>query len=737
MEPTEDGRGAAVATTSSTTTPMSMPSAAKSHEESRRHDHAPPRLTATHALPQKPAVQDREAAHAAANRHHERVVPLASPVNGHLQANGLSNPGGYPSNLAVKLDAIDRLQTQVNLNRATLESCTRDISKLDGMVTRLQQSFAESFDLMRVELHNSRQHVAAATSSVPRGDGSEDHALEVLSVAVADASTKASEVDSLKIQLEIVKRKIRRLEERHDGSPAQGGGAPYPAQTREHSMHHTPIAQQAMTPTLRHQTPPSRPEARTHSHGHGHHPYHPHPQYTPEGSHQPHSQDAEAAAGGWVSVNPTAKRGLPNGIDGRSDADGTPIGSPKRPKLAPLEPRHAYEAAPPPPGPGPIRFERTDTDESTSISATQSQSQIQTQPPSQSQLHSQPQPHSQYRRTESNESYPDSTNLSTFVPYSADLPPEESWRPESQRIISGPAQATRSPGRGRGRGRGGRPRKSLPVEVHTLSTPEWEKDTWTGSQIGPDGYYHPGRGGLVRRGSGGAQGRPPMPQSPGSTIGDPYGHTKKTRTKPIRNSDGVLIRKDGRPDMRSQSSAANLRKVHARKEEEKRMEGGPSSGLATGVTSADGHSPDSHGSFDMEPNSTQEKRDIIMKQMFPNGVDEHRDRLYGTQFYSAHSTSHSPSELKPGMARSDGSAQSERGSRASSEDERMDDRQGVEESAEARPRVDGNGTTAPQHKPLGASRSVFEPSASTPTLSPSTLPAPSTATLSGTVQAAS
>jgi hypothetical protein len=26
---------------------------------------------------------------------------------------------------------------------------------------------------------------------------------------------------------------------------------------------------------------------------------------------------------------------------------------------------------------------------------------------------------------------------------------------------------------------------------------------------------------------------------------------KKTRTKPIRNSEGVLIRKDGRPDMRS------------------------------------------------------------------------------------------------------------------------------------------------------------------------------------------
>lgn len=50
---------------------------------------------------------------------------------------------------------------------------------------------------------------------------------------------------------------------------------------------------------------------------------------------------------------------------------------------------------------------------------------------------------------------------------------------------------------------------------------------------------------------------------------------KKTRTKPIRNAEGILIRKDGRPDMRSVSSANNLRKVHAKKEAERaEMEGG-------------------------------------------------------------------------------------------------------------------------------------------------------------------
>jgi hypothetical protein len=43
---------------------------------------------------------------------------------------------------------------------------------------------------------------------------------------------------------------------------------------------------------------------------------------------------------------------------------------------------------------------------------------------------------------------------------------------------------------------------------------------------------------------------------------------KTTRTKSICNSDGVLICKDGRPDMRSVSSANNLRKPHRKNEKD-------------------------------------------------------------------------------------------------------------------------------------------------------------------------
>ena len=74
---------------------------------------------------------------------------------------------------------------------------------------------------------------------------------------------------------------------------------------------------------------------------------------------------------------------------------------------------------------------------------------------------------------------------------------------------------------------------------------------------------------------------------------------RKTRTKPIRNSDGVLIRKDGRPDMRSVSSANNLRKVHAKKEAEKaEMEGRtPTSGRSLAPANSVSMSDEEEGNY--------------------------------------------------------------------------------------------------------------------------------------------
>lgn len=231
-------------------------------------------------------------------------------------------------------------------------------------------------------------------------------------------------------------------------------------------------------------------------------------------------------------------------------------------------------------------------------------------------------------------------------------PSDDGWRPESQRSIE-----HRPRGRGRGRGggpgsRGGRVRQSLPTQVHHPGPPAWNREEWHGdseSHVGPEYYSHVARSGrgIARRGSGGG-GRGGHAQSeragslgsqgvsPGFSIGspnDPYAHTKKTRTKPIRNADGVLIRKDGRPDMRSQSSAANLRKVHARKEGELSAHGSPTGFTpvnlhhvaSTDANPPDTPSPSSNAHPDPEaPSSVQRKHTAIMGKMFPSGVDESR-----------------------------------------------------------------------------------------------------------------
>lgn len=603
-------------------------------DDARRFEALSSRTMAPHASHQAQKSTFHEREPAPQNRHNERGGSFASPVNGHIHVSG--HPGsprnGYPSNIAVKLEAIDRLQTQVNLNRATLESCTRDIARVDSHLIQLQTSLSEHFEGLRMEIMQSR--LSTQPLPVQQGDRMDDEAFAVFSDALSTVQNKVNEVDNLRLQMVDIKRRIKRLEE----GPAKGPAVPTPpnemvpnsSSARRSSIHHTPLARAAMVSNVPQMTPPSRPEARPLGSLRGHL-----PSQIPDVVRSLHAGNVESASGGWVSVNHGAKRGFSNGVDGRSDAEETPIGSPKRPKLTTLEPRHQYEAAP---EPGPIRLERMDTDEST---------------PSQSQR----------QPAETQGSYPDSTNPATFVPYTNQMNPDDSWRAEAQRLgavgsVPAKVRTNNSPGRAgrpRGRGRGGRPRKSLPNDremVPRQTTPEWEKEaTWSSAQMGADGFYYPGR-----RGSG-TQSQPIQVTSPEGSVGDPYGHGKKTRTKPIRNSDGVLIRKDGRPDMRSQSSAANLRKVHARKEEEKRMEPGsgmsPTQAFGNGVTS-----PDSQNSGE------QERTSYALSRMFPHGVEEHRGVLTSSEHYFP-SAGHSPIESKTPATRaqSEGSAESEASTR--------------------------------------------------------------------------
>ncbi|KAG8630756.1 hypothetical protein KVT40_002375 [Elsinoe batatas] len=60
--------------------------------------------------------------------------------------------------------------------------------------------------------------------------------------------------------------------------------------------------------------------------------------------------------------------------------------------------------------------------------------------------------------------------------------------------------------------------------------------------------------------------------TPGTPTAALQDSGNKSRTKPMRNANGILVRQDGRPDMRSISSAQNLRKVHAKKDVQRERE---------------------------------------------------------------------------------------------------------------------------------------------------------------------
>lgn len=138
---------------------------------------------------------------------------------------------------------------------------------------------------------------------------------------------------------------------------------------------------------------------------------------------------------------------------------------------------------------------------------------------------------------------------------------QDTWHPHSQRPLHARGTPT-TPGR-----RGpGRPRK---YPTPDLGTPVWEQEGWT-PHTDADGYYHAmgqtpttdERGRIIRRGSLG---------------GSIHMSGKRTRQRPIRNSEGVLIRKDGKPDQRSISSAQNLKKFYNKKIAQLEMEKADSS----------------------------------------------------------------------------------------------------------------------------------------------------------------
>ncbi|KAH7086915.1 hypothetical protein FB567DRAFT_526553 [Paraphoma chrysanthemicola] len=626
----------------------------------------PPKSSGNQMTSDSPAVRPlHEPPYSTQPSPRESSIPSASRrdfppgVLGRLRSPGEvqnANNSAYPRSPAeVSLDAIERLQTQISQNSGALAAHTRDIRRgeesFQQLETSLRRDFAaqvqrQNLDIQRVDEAVTRMHIEMQTmrqaiegishelvvcrTEMQRGAASQlaqpvnvpDAALELMAQQVAGLAHKATEVDMLKVTIEIMKKKIYRMEQGVSGpgpSPHANAHGIHPSQAPQQSqnipsLHSTPTVGPRDSPLANASHPPTHPSSGQLASS-----------ALPDGSHRLDSTPGSSM--GWASINAGTKRTHANGMEASHEGAVHVPGSPKRQKTVAADsntsyipsqdhtPRHVQE--------------HRESDGSTP------------------KLHVPP-------TLPSQQSIPDSTFLSqtqqpAYPPYGTqDGPSDDSWRPESQRNME---HRPRGRPRGGPGSRGGRVRKSMPAQVHTLGTPEWEREDWQGvpeSQAGPDGFYNhvarAGRG-IARRGSGGG-GRGGHAQSDraassgsqgipaGFGIGsqnDPYSHTKKTRTKPIRNADGVLIRKDGRPDMRSQSSAANLRKVHARKEGEQSAQGSPTgftpATLHYGPSTGSPDSPSPSGFAHPDPNATpsaQQKHSAIMGKMFPGGLLESR-----------------------------------------------------------------------------------------------------------------
>ncbi len=570
----------------------------------------------------------------------------------------LHNANGQPyarSPPGMRLGAIDHLQAQISHNNGALAAHARDIQQGAASFHQLEDSLRrelqdqlvrQSGDLRRVDDAIARLHLemqdmrhllenlthelnASRAERQSRGANAapgqpasvQDSALELMAQQIAAMSQKTNEVDTLKITIEIMKNKIQRLEEATFPAPTAPSASSQPLpQVYQSPTEPMAPAPQPTHPSTYHPPPAAAPHATPvqMSKTQGFTPYE-----TPSSTVTPDASQHNT----WASVNAGVKRSHQHGVESPHDASLHASGSPKRQRLGPGEP-HIPLPAPQ------MHIENLD-------------SRTHAYPPSIASQHSIPEP-----------TLASQPRQAVYIPYGTqEAPPDDSWRPESQRIVE-----HRPRGRGRGGGpgsRGGRVRKSLPPQ-HGHGTPEWEKSEWQGysePQASPDFHNHvAGQGrGIARRGSGGGGGTPSARGGygdravslglPGVTAGisvstphDPYAHTKKTRTKPIRNADGVLIRKDGRPDMRSQSSAANLRKVHARKEGDPNLSpsGFTPASLqhSNSVDTPETPSPTSRSPDEGVTDSVHRKHNAIMDKMFPSGVDESRKQHdYGRQIF--------------------------------------------------------------------------------------------------------
>lgn len=564
----------------------------------------------------------------------------------------INNGPQYHSQGDAWMDALNRVHSELQYHNSLFEAQRRDFDRLEAGLERLQAEMGNwwaHLEAIGAELRSR------AAQSQDRPDGGD---LDILTGQVQSLTAKVPEIEGLKMQMEIMKRRVRRLE--GTGSPPPAGApsieqspyqqptahphaAPLPPMhssapsTDSRTMGYSQSADSRLPPPSHIQSTDSRtmsgyppsdeartlPPLRALEAASGVSSWRSASSYNPsQGStvppepHHPHAPEPQQPTG-WAAVNVNSNIKRPS-LDEQQ-------GSPKRQKLATLMPRtsygdqsvsssHSYHPSgngTPETTPASLQPQRT--------SSSDVQSQSQSQP-----------------FTASNNSASTASQPLRFVqfPTTQDADSQDSWRPESQRM---PLEAARGGG---GRGRGGRRtrggRKSTVGSMdreHDAPLTEYGNNT---TSWAPDGFHAYSASSPPAAYSGGGIIPPETPHGGGAVPPETptSDASKKSRTKPIRNKDGILIRKDGRPDMRSVSSAMNLRKVHAKKEAERAGGGGGGEGGEGQNTPTSHHSGDTErdqGTDSPGTPATAAERSESREQDGGGGVvielDRHRENM--------------------------------------------------------------------------------------------------------------
>lgn len=409
------------------------------------------------------------------------------------------------------MDAISRLQTQAQCDTAALEIHRRNLVDLTQAVSRLSNDMVWVDNLvitLKRELQ-VRPTPSLAPIQATSGSGVNDAILENFASSISDLTSKVSEVDELRTQLEIVKRRIRIMEGAvrtaappNNVAPLQLGG---PAKSsREKIQTHPPHqmrhgSQQGFAP------PSVPPHHRTC-----------YPQASSRGFIQAPSPHIMTNQSGQRSQNDSSasasasrKKQYSDSADQHMDTRSGDFGLPKRASPVPL---HPYTRPEPAPIPTPMRyslFEADKRDDHVEAARVQEKQQGLVSRPAFVQRDLGKQSHF--------EDCGDSGSSNLLLPTS-----------KKSRCSRGSGRGYRS--------------QSLPTNFRRFQAPEW--GSFQDHRKAVIGSFSNGsfRGGCVmRRG----------PDSNDSIMKRPVAETRKTRSKPIRNADGILIRKDGTPDMRS------------------------------------------------------------------------------------------------------------------------------------------------------------------------------------------